>query len=295
MENIHFTGPVWRPPYEANSVLLQATVGCSHDKCKFCSLYPNIKFRVSPITEVESDLKLIQRYQPKARRVFLTGANPFVLSHNKLIDLGLLIRRYLPHCENIGTFARITDIKSKSIEELKELRQLGFNGLSVGTESGDDDTLSFMNKGNTVTDIYEQCKKLEEAGIEYYIVYLAGLAGIGNGERNAFASAKLYSQLTPTIISVAFLTIFPESELYLEVENGTYKVSSEKERLEELKIFVANLSNKTTFFANTISNPILLSGILPKDKNSLVNKIQLMLDNTNELELQRYRKSITSL
>ena len=95
MELLHFTGQVWRPPYEASSQLLQVTAGCTHNKCKFCSLYYGTKFRLSPIAEVEEDLKVIQDYQPRARRVFLTGANPFALSYNRLLDLGLLIRNYL--------------------------------------------------------------------------------------------------------------------------------------------------------------------------------------------------------
>lgn len=125
MELLHFTGQVWRPPYEASSQLLQVTAGCTHNKCKFCSLYHGTKFRLSPITEVEEDLKVIQKYQPRARRVFLTGANPFALSYNRLLDLGLLIRKYLRHCESIGMFARISDIKPKTVEELRNLRHLG--------------------------------------------------------------------------------------------------------------------------------------------------------------------------
>ena len=107
MELLHFTGQVWRPPYEA-------------------------KFRLSPIAEVEEDLKVIQDYQPRARRVFLTGANPFALSYNRLLDLGLLIRKYLRYCESIGMFSRISDIKSKTVEELQNLRHLGFDSISIG-------------------------------------------------------------------------------------------------------------------------------------------------------------------
>lgn len=195
MELLHFTGQVWRPPYEASSQLLQVTAGCTHNKCKFCSLYHGTKFRLSPITEVEEDLKVIQSYQPKARRVFLTGANPFVLSYNRLLDLGLLIRKYLRHCESIGMFARISDIKPKTVEELKNLRHLGFDGISIGTESGDDNTLAVMNKGYTANDIIEQCKKLEEANIRYNLVYLTGLAGKGKGERNAINTANVFNQL----------------------------------------------------------------------------------------------------
>lgn len=293
--DMHFNGPIWRPPYEASSVLLQTTAGCSHDSCKFCSLYPDIKFRISPVWEIESDLEIIRHYSPKARRIFLTGANPFVLSYNKLLDLGLLCRKYLPDCQSIGTFARITDIKKKTMEELKNLRHIGFNGISIGTETGDDITLSQMNKGNTAADMLEQCQRLEEAGIEYYVVYLTGLAGKGNGERNALASAKLFSQLNPYIISVVSLTLFPESELYSEMQKGKYTASNENERLEELKTFIVNLCNTTTLLANTVSNPVPLTGILPKDKDMLLKEIQFIIDNTEEVQLAKYRQGIKSL
>lgn len=199
MELLHFTGQVWRPPYEASSQLLQVTAGCTHNKCKFCSLYHGTKFRLSPIAEVEEDLKVIQSYQPRARRVFLTGANPFALSYNRLLDLGLLIRKHLRHCESIGMFSRISDIKPKSVEELRNLRHLGFDSISIGTESGDDNTLAMMNKGYTANDIIESCKKLEEANIRYNFVYLTGLAGKNKGEQNAINTANVFNQLPPPL------------------------------------------------------------------------------------------------
>ena len=171
IEDMHFTGTIWRPPYEANSQLIQASTGCSHHSCKFCSLYHDIKFKISPKDEFEHDLKIIQQYQPKVRRLFLVGANPFVLSYNRLLDLGFLIRKYLPECKSIGMFARVTDITTKSVEELKNLRHLGFNGITIGTESGDDIALSFMNKKTSSAETVENMKKLDEAGIEYYALF----------------------------------------------------------------------------------------------------------------------------
>lgn len=291
---MHFTGPIWRPPYEAGSVLLQATVGCTHHRCKFCSLYPGIEFRVSPMSEIVSDLEIIRHYQPRARRVFLTGANPFALSFDRLKELAMTVHDYLPRCQ-IGTFSRISDIKNKTVEQLKELRSYGFNGLSIGRETGDDMTLAKMNKGNTAQDTFEQCRKLEEAGIEYYIVYLTGLAGKGNGRRNALASAKLFSRLKPYIISVVSLTLFPGSELYGDVANGNYTVSPEHERLEELMTFIGNLENRTTLLADTVSNPVPINGFLPEDKNRILAELRKMRENIGEAELQTYRRNIRSL
>jgi radical SAM superfamily enzyme YgiQ (UPF0313 family) len=297
MDKIHFTGQIWRPPFEASSILLQATAGCSHSRCKFCSLYHGTKFRASPFSEIAHDLQIIQKYQSEARRVFLTGANPFVFSYNKLVELALLIRKYLPNVQNIGGFARITDIKAKSLAEWKDLRRLGYDRIAIGTETGDDLTLSKMNKGYVANDIVEQCIKLQEAGIEYNITYLNGLGGMGNGNRNALETAKIYSQIRPFIISVVSLTVFPESELYKEIQSGDYTESSELERLQELKTLISNLMLDTpvTILANTVSNPVPLTGVLPHDRTRLLNSIQAIVDSVNECELKNYRNSIKSL
>ncbi len=295
VENMHFTGTIWRPPYEANSQLIQITTGCSHHSCKFCTLYPNLRFRISPKDEVEHDLKIIQKFQPNARRLFLIGANPFVLSYNKLIDLGFMIRKYLPECKSIGMFARVTDIAAKSIEELKNLRHLGFNGITIGTESGDDITLSYMNKKTSSAQTIENLKKLEEAGIEYYVSYLTGLAGANNGERNALATSNMFNQLNPYIVSVVSLTVFPDSVLYQDIQRGIFKEATEHERLKELRTFIKNLTINTHFFANTVSNPVPLTGFLPNDKYRLINEISTVLNDVNEHKLKNYRQSLKSL
>lgn len=296
-EKMHFTGQIWRPPFEASSVLLQATVGCSHDDCKFCSLYHGTKFKTAPFSEIEEDLKIVRKYQPRARRVFLTGANPFVFSYNKLVDIALLIHDYLPEVKNIGGFARITDIKAKTLAELKDLRRLGYDRISIGVESGDDITLEFMRKGYKAQDVIEQCLKLQDAGIEYNFTYLNGLAGKGNGSRNALESAKVFSQLRPFALSIVSLTIFPESDLHQEVLDGTYIESSEHERLKEMKTLIANLmmDSPFTLLANTVSNPVPLTGFLPKDRENLIWEIQTIIDTAKEVDLKQYRRRIKSL
>lgn len=295
MELLHFTGQIWRPPYEASSQLLQVTAGCTHNKCKFCSLYDGTKFRLSPISEIEADLNVIREYQPKARRVFLTGANPFALSYNKLLDLGLMIRKYLPYCETIGAFSRISDIKAKTVEELKNLRHLGFDSISIGTETGDDETLTRMNKGNTTKETFEQCKKLEEANISYNLVYLTGLAGKGKGQQNALNTANLFNQLHPFVINVVSLTVFPESELFQEIQEGKFVESSEHERLLELKTLLSKLEITTTLLGNTVSNSIPFTGILPRDKNEILKGFDLAIKQIGEAELKQYRDNIRSL
>ena len=292
---MHFTGQVWRPPFEAHNALLQVTAGCTHNKCKFCSLYDGTSFRMSPISEVEQDLSELRRIYPQARRVFLTGANPFGLSQDKLITIGTKIKEYLPNVTNFGGFARIADIKRKTQEELNELHALGYDGIHFGTETGDDITLAYMNKGNTAADIVEQLHKLDKAGITYNVVFMNGLAGAGNSERHALESAKIFNQVNPASINIVALTIFPESELYQEVLAGTYKPAGELEKLLELKTFIENLTVTTRINANTISNTAPFVADLPKDKKAVIKSLQKAIDSTNEAELAVYRNSIRSL
>ena len=193
---MHYTGTIWRPPYEASSLLLEVTAGCTHHKCKFCTLYNDLpfKFRMSPLEDVESDLQEAQLWStdpiamltarlqgiPRPQRIqraFLTGANPFVLSSEKLRNISYMAKQYLNRLKTIGCFARITDIAPKSTEELRQLHSCGYNGITIGVETGDDEALTFMHKGYTSADILEQCRKLDEAGIEYNFFYLTGIYG----------------------------------------------------------------------------------------------------------------------
>ena len=292
---MHFTGRTWRPPYESQSVILQATSGCTHNKCTFCSLYKDEKFRMSPMDEFEEDLAEIKSYQPNARRVFLTGANPFAMSYENLKLRALTVREYLIKCQSIAMFASIRDIKNKEVWQLKKLRAMGINGLSIGTESGDDATLAQANKGYTSADILEQCRKLDKAGIEYYFVCMTGLAGKGNGQRNAINSAKVFSQLNPYFISVDSLTLFPDTQLYHMAKQGKFTPADEKERIEELQTLIENLHIRTHLFANSVSNYFPFVARLPYERDKAINELQDILDGTDEDEMLEYRQNLRSL
>lgn len=296
MELLHFNGPVWRPPFEATSQLLQVTAGCTHHRCKFCSLYGTQKFRMSPIHEIEDDLKVIQLYQPRAHRIFLTGANPMALTFNRLADIALLIRKYLRRGQpTIGCFARITDISRKSNEDLRNLHQLGFDYISIGTESGDDDVLTRMDKGYRSTDIVEQCHRLDDASIHYNLTYLTGLAGHGLGKQNALRTASVFSHIHPASINFVSLTLFPDSVLYAEMKRGEYTPATEHERLDELVTLINNLNCKTQLIGNTVSNPITFTGYLPTDRDLLIHNLLAAKATLSEDNLEQYRKNIKSL
>lgn len=293
---LHFDGPVWRPPYEATSQLLQVTAGCTWHRCKFCTLYGTQKFRMSPMEEIEQDLQVIHRFQPRVHRVFLTGANPFVQTTNKLTDIALLIRKYVGEGHpTIGCFSRITDIRTKSVEDLKQLHHLGFDYITIGVESGDSETLTRVNKGYVAKDILEQCRKLEAAGIRYHFFYLVGLAGKGNGIRNATRSAEVFNQLHPVSIGFLSLTLFPDSQLYQEIQRGEYEEASEHERLDEMESLISQLTCRTHILARTVSNPIPLTGAIPEDRHTLLSEIKQIKEQFSEKQLRSYRDSIESL
>ena len=292
---MHFSGRTWRPPYEADSCIIELTAGCAYGKCNFCNLYENEPFRLISLEQFEEDLQEIKDCQPYARRLFLTGANPFALSYKRLKPYVLTVRDYLIKCQSIAMFASIRDIQNKEVWQLRKLRAMGVNGLSIGTESGDDDTLALAGKGYTADDILKQCRKLDEAGIEYYFVYMTGLAGKGRGYCNAVNSARLFSRLNPYFISVDALTLFPGTRLYDMAGTGSFIPAGEKERLQELQVFIQNLQIRTHLFASSSSNFYPLSVYLPKERESAISELQYVMDHHSEEEMAVYRAGLKSL
>lgn len=311
---MHYTGTIWRPPYEKDSLLLEVTSGCTHHQCKFCTLYNDLpfKFKLSPIEIIEQDLLeyQIMRYNPNAsivnklkgnknrktiKRVFLTGANPFVLKTELLLQISGLIKKYIPTVETIGCFARVTDSRNKTNEELKLLRKAGFTGLTIGAETGDNSALNFMNKGYNSDDILTECKRLEQAGISYSLFYLVGISGKGNGEKGAEYSANIFNQLNPFLIGANMLTVYLESELYYEIQKGNWQVPGEHEKYKELRILIEKLTISTTFAALGASNAFQFWGKLPQDKEIILRQIEEIIFEIDESELINYRKNLPHL
>ncbi len=308
---MHYTGTIWRPPYEADSLLLEVTAGCTHHKCKFCTLYAELpfKFRMSPLADVENDLleaRAISKQQ-QARglfklwpnsgpaRVFLTDANPFVLKAERLLEIAGMIARTFPEIASIGCFARVTDGALKTEQELAQLRAAGFDGLTLGVETGDDVALAFMRKGYQAADIVEQCQRLEAAGIGYNFFYLTGISGHGRGQASAKATAAVCNQLHPRRIGASMLTIYPNSELYQEIQNGAWQPETEIEKYQELKTLVQALQGPVWFGALGASNAVPFAGNLPGDKERLLAVLDEIIADFSEEELQGYRQNLRHL
>lgn len=299
---MHYTGTVWRPPYEASSLLLEVTAGCTHHKCKFCTLYDDIpfKFRMTPLEDIEADLKETKGQfrlwvSHKVSRVFLVGANPFVLNAPRLLEIAALIHQYFPSNQTIGCFSRVTDITQKTDEELLRLKNAGYDGLTIGIETGDDKALEFMHKGYLSKDILIQCRRLDTVGISYNFFTLTGISGAGNGEQGARATADICNQLHPQIVGASMLTIYPDSKLYQEIQKGSWREEAELEKYQELHAFVENLNIPVWFAAGGASNAIPIQGILPDDKRKVLSDLDRIMKSVSEDELQTYRKNLRHL
>ena len=239
---MHYTGPVYRPPLEADTPLLEITYGCSWEKCAFCTMYHTQKFGISPLEDVENDLKELAGYYPDdLKRIFLVNGDAFALPSKKLLAISDLIHKYFPQIECISCYASVRNIKSKSLNDLKKLKKAGYDSLYIGLETAHDFTLHQMRKGYTSQDEYRELKKLEDAGMEYNALLMLGIAGKGNFKVHVEETSKLLNRFKPKRILVTSTGIQKNTPLAIMRDNGEFRQASEREILEEEMMFLENL------------------------------------------------------
>ncbi len=274
---MHYNGPLYRPPVEAmlGTELLQVTVGCAHNACGFCTMYRSVKFRVSPLAEVEADIKELRRNNPNIKRIFLLNGDAFVLSANKLRIICELILSYIPEVEVITMYASMSNVKAKSDDELLMLKSLRVNDLWMGTESGNADTILYINKGNTLGDSYEQLARLNRLGIRHCDGFMLGVAGRGRGIENAIDTAKLINETKPAIIWFGTLGLFEGSEMYQAALDGTFVPATEREIIEEeIKVLELLDVDHVPFYGIHPTNTSSVEGMLPRDKERMIAKLK---------------------
>ena len=287
---MHFSSGIVRPPYEAYSTFLQVTSGCSHDKCRFCTFYKDAPFRVSPEAEIREDLTELRDGGWRPERIFLQGADPFLLSYDRLSRIAELVKEYLPSVQSIGGYGRVDSLKNKTVEQLVELKHAGYDMIVFGIESGDDAVLERMDKGYMAKDITEQLSKMSEAGMGYSVIFLGGLGGHGYGLDHARKTAEVLNQLTPSRILASGLTLFPDTPLMEEVREGKFTEATETEKIQELMEFVKKLDIPTILDATNVSIMTPVFGHLPQDKPKILATLQAVLDRQSEDAL-RYRRT----
>lgn len=271
------------PMTQGYSVAVPVTVGCSWDKCLYCDLNHNNRFRFLGLQEIDKKLKALKNYYSNKRRpvekVVMAGGNPFCLDTDILIEIISLIKAYFPKVKNISSFARADDILRKSKDELLELKKLGMGELSIGVESGNDEILAFHNKGVTREDNYQALIKLEDCNITYSTYIMLGLGGKRLSMENAIDTASLLSRVNPQVIVVVTLVIFKDAKLVESLRKRDFIRLSVLDSIREEKILLENLHMKNTIFnATHKTNPLILKGKLPEQKSLLLDKINKVLE-----------------
>lgn len=279
---LRYNEPLFRPPAEAYSAILQVTLGCSWNSCAFCEMYTSKTFRARLFEDIKNDIRQLAGYYQGVKKVFLADGNAFVLSANRLIPILKEINSSFGRLQRISSYALPGDILSKSPSELEEIRSLGLKLLYIGIESGDDELLHLINKGETYASTKEAILKAHEAGIETSVMILNGLGGRKYSEQHALNSAQLINEIRPKLLSTLTLSL-PFGQKHFEQKfRGEYIPQTIVELATELKLFLQHTSLTNTIFrSDHVSNSLALKGILSKDKEMLLQLIENTIETTN--------------
>lgn len=280
--------PVFRPPAEAESIILQVTNGCSWNKCTFCEMYTSEakKFKVKPLALIEEELLLIAAALPHLaspnpppsirapRRIFLADGDAMTLPQAHLARVLALIREHLPGIRRVSSYCLPRNLRSKTLEGLTELRQKGLGLVYVGCESGDDEVLRIVNKGETLESSVREVRKVKEAGIKASIMILNGLGGPTLSRDHAVNSAKLVSMVQPDFLSTLHVT-FPLGMERFTSDFPDFRPLTEQESLLEMEAFLEAVEvDKCIFRSDHSSNLLALKGVLGKDKQRLIQHVR---------------------
>ena len=278
---------IYYPPFERHSLLLQVTSGCSYNRCAFCNMYKTVDFEVIPLRQIIADLRDAAGYNPYTERVFLIGGEPLCLPFEQMREILIQIKKYLPYCACVSMYASIKNLRDKSVEQLQELHRLGLGFLYIGLESGSDRILTLMKKGHTAAEAVQQLQKLNQAQIPFNSILIYGLGGTGTARENAQASARMLNQVRSANIIMMNLTVFPETELEKWCRDGSFVQATGRERIEELAYLLEalELATPTGFSTSHVTNPVMVTGTLPYDKEKMLEGIYAMLGTGRESDL----------
>lgn len=281
-----FEGTTYRPPVEANSMLLQVTVGCAHNECTYCNMYDDVKFRVINTDQIEWDLKESRQMYRNVERIFLVNGDAFVLSARQLKKIAEMIHGYFPECKTITMYASIQNIQSKSDEDLKELKACGINDLWVGVESGWNQVVLDIKKGYTVDEAKTELARLNAVGINHMAGLMLGVAGKDKGLENAKQTAAFLNETKPKLIWAGTLGLFEGTPMANDAKNGLFLPASEIEILEEEKELIRSINlENIPFYGVHPTNTLPVIGDLPNDKQKMIDKIDIGISELGEERL----------
>ncbi len=288
---MRYEGSIYRPPSEAYSLILQITVGCSHNKCTFCSMYKDKKFRIKDMREVKEDLLEASKRYKDVRRIFLADGNALAMKTVDLKEILLYIKELFPACERVGIYSAPKDILRKSDDELALLKGAGLGIAYLGVESGSDIILNNINKGVTAAEMIEAGKKMMRSGIKLSTTLISGLGGKLLWKEHAVASAKVISAINPDYLGLLTLLLESGTEMYQQVEKGEIELLTPKEIMMETYEFLNNVNVKNCIFrSNHASNYVALEGNLPGDKHKLLQQLESIVEKDFDYKGEFFRR-----
>lgn len=270
--------PVYRPPSEAESLILQVTVGCSHNACTFCSMYRSKRFRVKPLDRIEAEIEEARGLLgPDVPRVFLADGDAMCLSYQRLAAILDALGRAFPRLRRVGTYANARDVLAKTPEELLDLRRRKLGIVYMGLESGDEATLAPLDKGATAAEIVEAARRARTAGLSTSVMVLVGVAGRERSLDHARASAEAVNRMEPNYTALLTYTATPGSPLGERVARGEVALPGPIESLQEIREFVRGLACQTVLSCNHASNYLPLQGRMPSAKGRILALLEAAL------------------
>lgn len=287
---MRYEGAVYRPPSEANSLIIQTTIGCSHNKCSFCAMYKDDKFRVRELKEIFEDLEQGKLYYAKINRIFLADGDALCLKTESLKKILLKIKETHPQCERVGIYGTAKDILRKSIEELRELKELGLGIIYMGLESGSAEILKDINKGIDLEEFIDASKKVKDSGIKLSVTVISSLGGKEKWEEHAIETGKVVSLIDPDYLGVLTLLLNEDTKMASQVKKGEITLLKPEEVMMETKLMLENMNVTNCIFrSNHASNYVPLKGILPKDKEKLIKTVDNILSGDFYYKKDKYR------
>lgn len=281
---MRYEGNIFRPFSEANSYLLQCTIGCSHNQCTFCGMYKDKKYRVRQITEIMEDIAMAKDHYGDLGKVFLCDGDAIALETDILLTIVNKLYQTFPSLRHVGSYVGPQSTLSKSMEELKALRAAGLTKAYIGVETGDDDLLKKVKKGVGYSQMLEAGRNLVAANINLSVMILLGLAGKGDASRrHALATAKICNEMKPQYLAALTLTPVPGTVLYHQVQRGVFELLDPFETLEEMKQIFENITADNLKFVGThASNYLPITGTLQQDKEKMINAVNAVLKSRDE-------------
>ncbi|MFZ4437053.1 MAG: radical SAM protein [Syntrophales bacterium] len=277
-EGMHYEGYCIRPPSEADSILLQVSLGCSHNRCTFCGTYRDKRFRIKDNRIILSDILYAARHMQNEDRLFLMDGDALIIPQPRLMWILSRIREHLPWVKRVGAYANVKSIKKKSSKELTQLRETNLGILYYGVESGDDEIRDAIHKGSTAATCIEMGRRVKEAGIRLSATVLLGIGGRKNSLRHARATGELLSAMDPDFVGALTVMLIPGTPLYEDCVNGTFVLPDEVGMLSELREMIANTDlSRGYFFSNHASNYLPIKAKLPSGKQKALDLIDAAL------------------